>query len=39
MPLPDVRPQTNLLSEFVSAIVAAFGLGVPIAAAIIWVCS
>jgi len=39
MSLPDVRPQTNLLSEFVPAIVGAFGLGVPIAAAIIWVCS
>jgi len=39
MSLPDVRPQPNLLSEFVLAIVGALGLGVPIAAAIIWICS
>jgi hypothetical protein len=39
MPLPYARPQANLLSEFVLAIVGAFGLGVPIAAAIIWICS
>jgi hypothetical protein len=39
MSLPDVRPQANLLSEFVMAILSAFGLGVPIAIAIIWICS
>ena len=39
MPLPDVRLHTNLLSEVVSAIVGAFGLGIPIAAVIIWVWS
>lgn len=39
MSLPDVRPQANLLSEFVMAILSAFGLGVPIAITIIWICS
>ena len=39
MPLPDARPQANLLSEFVPATFGALGLGVPIAAAIIWICS
>lgn len=29
----------NLLSEFVAAIFGALGLGVPIAIAIIWICS
>ena len=39
MSLPGVRPQTNLLSEFVLAILSALGLGVPIAITIIWICS
>jgi hypothetical protein len=39
MPLPDARSQANLLSEFVLATFGALGLGVPIAAAIIWICS
>jgi hypothetical protein len=39
MSLPDVRPQANLLSEFVLAILSALGLGVPIAITIIWICS
>ena len=39
MSLPDVRPQTNLLSEFAMATLSAFGLGLPVAIAIIWICS
>jgi hypothetical protein len=39
MSSPDVRYQANLLSEFVLAIFGALGLGVPIAVAIIWICS
>jgi hypothetical protein len=39
MSLPEVRIQANLLSEFVMAIFGALGLGVPIAVAIIWICS
>jgi hypothetical protein len=34
-----VRYHTGLLSEFVAAIFGALGLGVPIAIAIIWICS
>jgi hypothetical protein len=33
------RHKASLLSEFVSAIFGALGLGVPIAVAIIWICS
>jgi hypothetical protein len=39
MSLPEIRAQANLLSEFVLAIFGALGLGVPIAVAIIWICS
>jgi hypothetical protein len=39
MSLPDVRPQANLLSEFALAMLSAFGLALPIAVAIIWICS
>ena len=39
MSLPDVRFQANLLSEFALATLSAFGLGLPIAGAIIWICS
>ena len=39
MSLPYMRPQPNLLSEFALAMLSAFGLGLPIAAAIIWICS
>jgi hypothetical protein len=34
-----VRHQARLLSEFIPAIFGALGLGVPIAIAIIWICS
>jgi hypothetical protein len=34
-----VRHHVNLLSEFALAIFGALGLGVPIAIAIIWICS
>ena len=39
MSLPDIRPQANLLSEFVLATLGALGLGFPIALGIIWICS
>jgi len=39
MSLPDVRSSAGLLSEFVLAIIGALGLGLPIAVAIIWICS
>lgn len=39
MSSPGVKYQVNLLSEFVLAIFGALGLGVPIALAIIWICS
>jgi hypothetical protein len=34
-----VKHETSLLSEFVPAIFGALGLGIPIALAIIWICS
>ena len=33
------RPGTNLLSEFTLMIVGAFAAGLPMAVAIIWICS
>jgi hypothetical protein len=39
MSLPDARLQANLLSEFALATLSVFGLGLPIAVAIIWICS
>jgi hypothetical protein len=39
MSLPDVQSQPNLLSEFAMATLSAFGLGLPVAVAIIWICS
>jgi hypothetical protein len=39
MSSPGIRQHTSLLSEFVPAIFGALGLGVPIAVAIIWICS
>jgi hypothetical protein len=39
MSSPGVKHQASLLSEFVAAIFGALGLGVPIAVAIIWICS
>ena len=39
MSLPDIRPQANLLSEFVLATLGALGLGLPMAIGIIWICS
>jgi len=39
MSLPDARPRTNLLSEFALSTLSAFGLGLPVAVAIIWICS
>jgi len=39
MSSPGVKQQVSLVSEFVAAIFGALGLGVPIAIAIIWICS
>ena len=39
MSLRDVDSEPNLLSEFAVTIVAALGLGLPIAYLIIWICS
>ena len=37
--LDKVQPEVNLLSAFTSTIVCALAVGLPMAAAIIWVCS
>ncbi len=34
-----LRPEANLLTEFSLAIAGAFVLGLPMALAIIWICS
>ena len=39
MSLDNVRPEANLLSAFTFMIVGAFAAGLPMAVAIIWVCS
>ena len=39
MSIDNVRPEVNLLSAFTMTIGAAFGIGLPMALAIIWVCS
>ena len=39
MSLDNVRPEVNLLSAFTLMIVGAFAAGLPMALAIIWVCS
>ena len=39
MSVEKARPGTNLLSEFTLMIVGAFVVGLPMAVAIIWVCS
>jgi hypothetical protein len=39
MSVRSVRPEANLLSEFALTIFGALGLGLPIAVAIIWICS
>ena len=39
MSVDEVRPKVNLLGEFTLAIVGAFAMGLPMAVAIIWVCS
>ena len=40
MPVLDkVRPKVNLLAAFTSTIAVALALGLPMAVAIIWVCS
>jgi hypothetical protein len=37
--LDKVQPEVNLLSEFTATIAVALALGLPMAVAIIWVCS
>ena len=37
--LDKVQPKVNVLAAFASTIVGAFAVGLPMAAAIIWVCS
>jgi hypothetical protein len=39
MSVDNVRPEANLLSAFTLTILGAFAAGLPIALAIIWVCS
>jgi hypothetical protein len=39
MSIDKVRPEVNLLSAFTLTIGPAFGIGLPMAIAIIWVCS
>ena len=39
MSVDEVRPGVNLLGEFTLAIVGGFAIGLPMAVAIIWVCS
>jgi hypothetical protein len=39
MSIDNVRPEANLLSAFTLMIVGAFAAGLPMAIAIIWVCS
>jgi hypothetical protein len=39
MSAPTVRPEPNLLSEFALTILGTLGLGLPLAVAIIWICS
>jgi hypothetical protein len=39
MSIDNVRPEANLLSAFTLTIAGAFGAGLPMALAIIWVCS
>jgi hypothetical protein len=34
-----LRPQANLLAAFTLTIVGAFATGLPIAVAIVWICS
>jgi hypothetical protein len=37
--LDDVQPDENLLFAFASTIATAFAIGLPMAVAIIWICS
>ncbi len=39
MALDKLRPEPNLLSEFTLTIVGTFVIGLPMAVAIIWICS
>jgi hypothetical protein len=39
MSTDNVRPGVNLLSAFTLTVGAAFGIGLPMALAIIWICS
>jgi hypothetical protein len=37
--LDKVQPEVSVLAAFVSTIVGAFAVGLPMAIAIVWVCS
>jgi hypothetical protein len=39
MPVDKLRPEANLLSAFTFTIVGAFAAGLPMAVAIVWICS
>jgi hypothetical protein len=39
MSIGNVRPEANLLSAFTLTIIGALAAGLPMAVAIIWVCS
>ena len=39
MSLDNVRPEANLLSAFTLTIIGAFAAGLPMAVAIVWICS
>jgi hypothetical protein len=39
MSIDNVRPELNLLSAFTLTVGTAIGIGLPMALAIIWVCS
>jgi hypothetical protein len=39
MSVDRLRPEVNLLTEFTLAVAGAFVLGLPMAIAIIWICS
>jgi hypothetical protein len=39
MSLEQTRPEPNLLSELALTLVSTFAVGLPMAVAIIWICS
>jgi hypothetical protein len=39
MSIDELRPEANLFAAFTLTIVGAFATGLPIAVAIVWICS